>query len=237
VGVTLSDLDKYARSSGVGLSVVSDLGTPFEKDHRDVLDGGSQSGIVRFAGISPDFDPNSDRIDDTVLGIRIYPTYQKWDFAGAKWRELLAWAKDEDKIVQVYLRLRDARYMQQVNEPIGVIAALEESIAEYRSIDFVISGAQTGEILDRSDLLSGDNVWTEIAHLQGPINSLQKVIAAIGSSRILFGSNIPFFYTYAGVFRIENTSISDDEKRRILYDNATTLLKSRAEIKEILLWN
>lgn len=229
----LSELIESARRSEVRLSAVSDIGPAFETKLKDALEGCSERGVVRFLSIAPDFDPDRRRIDESIFGLRIYPTYQQWDYS--RWSELFCFADENELLVQIYLRLRDPRYLEQTAESSEVIEALKKVAAEYNRVDLVISGSNLPEITEYSDLFSLENVLTEISHLQGPINSLSKLIGMLGASKILLGSNTPFFYTYAGVFRVEHSSVSDDDKRRILCDNAKSLLESRAELKGIQL--
>ncbi len=58
-----------------------------------------------------------------------------------------------------------------------------------------------------------------------PTGSLEKLIDAIGSQHIIFGSNAPIFYPYANVFRVMNSKISDEDRERILWINAEGLLR------------
>lgn len=154
-------------------------------------------------------------------GVRIYPTYEPMDFAGPAMRELLG----RGCILQVYLRLQDPRVLPQAVPSAAVIEALDGVAETHKEVRLVVSGATYAEVNANRGLFTRENVWMDISHVQHPINSLEKLIDAIGSSRVLFGSNAPIFYPYANVFRVMNSKISDDDRERILWKNAAELLE------------
>ncbi len=149
-------------------------------------------------------------------GTRIYPTYQMVDLNAAA-------EAASGRILQVFLRLQDPRVLPQAVPSAEVIAALNGVTAANASVSFIISGANYAEANANRDLFTRDNVWVDIGHLQHPTNSLNKLIDAVGSEHILFGSNAPIFYPYANVFRVMNSKISDEDRERILWKNAQAL--------------
>ena len=153
-------------------------------------------------------------------GVRVYPTYTPWDFDGPAMRSLVS----ENGIVQVILRLQDPRVLPQAVSSAEVIEALDKLTPAHGDKRFVISGATLAEVKANRDLFTRENVWMDISHVQHPINSLEKAIDAIGSSRILFGSNAPIFYPQMAVFRVIHSPISDEIRERILWKNAQELL-------------
>lgn len=155
-------------------------------------------------------------------GVRLYPTYDPCDFNAPAMQDLLA--QSAGRIIQIYLRLQDPRVMPQVASSASVIQALGGITEAHKAVKFVVSGATLAEVTANRDLFTRDNVWMDIAHVQHPTNSLEKLLDAIGGSRVLFGSNAPIFYPYANVFRVMNSKISDEDRERILWKNALGLL-------------
>ena len=223
IDFTMDNLKESIKSSEIDVAVVSDISTAFEKTPDELSDYNSKN-IVRFFSLSPDHNINN--IDSSVSGIRIYPTYQEWDFTSSKWQDLLKRARLEKWIVQIYLKLRDQRLLQQITESDTVLNSLSLTMDNYSDINFVISGAVLYEASEHQDFFSRENVWTETAHLQHPIDSLQKLIDVIDVKRILFGSNAPFFYSGSNVFRVENSLISNEYKELIFEQNARRLLQN-----------
>ena len=105
-----------------------------------------------------------------------------------------------------------------------VIRQLRQLIETNEDVRFIISGAAYPEVTTNPALFGRPNVWTDISHVQHPINSLPKLLDAIDSSRVLFGSGAPVLYPYANIYRVINSPISDSVKDAILQHNARELL-------------
>lgn len=91
-----------AREAGIGLSVVAGAREPKE-------------GLISFA--TPDA-AGELRLPDGVRGVRIFPTYQPWDFESDRSEDILTTAARKELIVQVCLRLQDPRVLRQ-HTPVG----------------------------------------------------------------------------------------------------------------------
>lgn len=215
---TPDELLRLEKSAGIDMAVASDLGDAFG----DLCsDQATPDGLVRFAGVSPEYDAG--RLD-SARGVRLYPTYQEWDLDGPEMGDLLAVAREQGLIVQFCLRLQDPRVLPQVVASGKVIEALDALIAANTDIRFVVSGANLAEIRGNTAPFVRENVWTDISHLQHPIHSLTKLIGILGSSRLLFASNAPVFHPYMAVFRALNEAIGEEDRERVLWRNAKELL-------------
>ena len=155
-------------------------------------------------------------------GVRIYPTYANVGLVDEVLRGLAE--RTGANILQVYLRLQDPRVLPQAVSSAQVIEALDKLAPTHGDTRFVISGANYAETKANRGLFTRGNVWTDISHLQHPINSLPKLLDIVDSSRVLFGSNSPIFYPGMAVFRVIHSPISDEDRERILWKNARELL-------------
>ena len=68
------------------------------------------------------------------------------------------------------------------------------------------------------------NVYLETAARAGPAGSIERVVAAVGADRVLYGSDMPVFDARHQVGRIVTADISEQDKRKILGLNAIRLL-------------
>jgi|GEM_PF-1150272 len=213
---------RLAKASGIDRTVVAEMACAFgetENAREPLLDG-----LVRFASIGPAFDLGRLEQEPAIKGIRIYPTYQEWGFDSPQTAKLLILAGDRGWIVQVCLRLQDPRVLPQAVASGAVIGSLDKLVESRPSAQFVISGANYAEIKANPAPFARGNVWTDISHLQHPINSLPKLLDIVDSSRVLFGSNSPIFYPQMAVFRVIHSPITDEDRERILWKNAQQLL-------------
>ena len=217
-----NDLLSLAKTSGIDITIASDLSSVF--GNKEINTQPLPDGLIRFASVSTIFDVGRLECAPSIKGIRIYPTYQAWDFDAPEAIKLLSLAEDRGWIVQVCLRLQDPRVLPQAVASGTVIASLDKLVESHNSVRFVVSGASYAEIKGNPTPFTRDNVWTEISHLQHPINSLTKLLDIVDSSRIIFGSNAPIFYPFSSVFRVMHSPITDQVRERILWKNARELL-------------
>ena len=69
------------------------------------------------------------------------------------------------------------------------------------------------------------NVWADTSSAKSITSRLiEYAVDQIGAERILFGTDSPLYFPAMQKARIAYAGISDDAKRRILYDNAAELL-------------
>ncbi len=69
-----------------------------------------------------------------------------------------------------------------------------------------------------------ENVYLELTSIPGTAGVVEKFVNAIGSERLLFGTDLPWFDEYQAVGGIIGARIGDDAMRDILYRNAQKLL-------------
>jgi hypothetical protein len=155
-------------------------------------------------------------------GTRLYPTYAPRDSGGIRLAGALS--HQPDRIVHVCLRLRDPRILPQTVALSEIITALSQLVEANPRARFVVSGAVLAEVSAALDVFRLPNVWTETSHLQHPMNSLRKLVDVLGAERVVFGTNAPFFYPEAAVFRLRHAGLSERERRLVESENALGLL-------------
>lgn len=203
-----SKIRELADDAGIEWSVVAGIEEPLY-------------GLVNFARISPS---SREIAILKAAGMRIFPTYERWDFDSRSSDEIFSIAQDRGLIVQVCLRLQDPRVLRQSVTSNDALKALSDVVKLYNNVKFAVGGANLYEIQAHLPLFKRENVWADIAHLQHPVNSLEKLLDVMDSQKILFATNSPVFYPKTAVFRVVNSKISDDIRERILWKNARGLL-------------
>jgi predicted TIM-barrel fold metal-dependent hydrolase len=81
-------------------------------------------------------------------------------------------------------------------------------------------GDLRGEALKR--LLTVPGVWIDIAMLEGAAG-LERLVAQIGSDRLLFGSHAPFFYADAAHLKLKESALTPEHAEAIRQGNARRL--------------
>lgn len=214
----ITDIKRSMDDAGIDIAVVSRIGASFEEACEDPGD----DRIVLFASVGPD-DP-VEKIPESVKGICLYTGYDSWDLDGDKFGELLLKARKQKWIVHFNTQFLDPRVLDQQYPVEDQLASFDKVAEKWSDIRFVISGTRVFDVESSKALFGKDNVWTDISHVQHPLNSLPRLLKAIPDTKVLFATNAPFFYPYVNVFRVNNSPISDKSKSRIFEENAKALL-------------
>lgn len=68
------------------------------------------------------------------------------------------------------------------------------------------------------------NIYFELTALHQVRGILPHLVSRVGSERILFGTDLPWFSTYTGLGAVLGEPIDDDDMRNILYRNGQKIL-------------
>ncbi|MCL2058062.1 MAG: amidohydrolase [Oscillospiraceae bacterium] len=69
------------------------------------------------------------------------------------------------------------------------------------------------------------NLIAELTAVMDNRGAIELLCAEVGSERILFGTDVPWFDTHHGVGAVLSADITDDDRRNIFYRNGEKLLK------------
>lgn len=68
------------------------------------------------------------------------------------------------------------------------------------------------------------NVYLELTAIPGERNTIEDLVARVGSEKILFGTDMPWFDEYMSIGGVLSANISEEDMRNILYRNAQKIL-------------
>ena len=68
------------------------------------------------------------------------------------------------------------------------------------------------------------NVWLELTAVLDDRGVLEKFVSEVGSERLLFGTDLPWYSTYQGIGCVLDAEVSDEDKHNILHRNGERLL-------------
>lgn len=69
-----------------------------------------------------------------------------------------------------------------------------------------------------------DNVYFELTSIPGTAGMVEKLVEIVGSERILYGTDLPWFDEFQGIGGILAARITEDDMHNILYRNVDKLL-------------
>jgi predicted TIM-barrel fold metal-dependent hydrolase len=108
------------------------------------------------------------------------------------------------------------------------VALLKKIASQYPRANFIM-GHSGGDVRAMEDIIdivnSSDNVYADLAISINYEGNVEWLVKEMGSKRVLYGSDMPFFDPRPNFGRVAMADISEDEKRDILGLNMKKLLK------------
>jgi predicted TIM-barrel fold metal-dependent hydrolase len=159
-------------------------------------------------------------------GIRLHPNYHGFALDDPAVAELLDESTRRGLIVQVALKMEDERTLHPLFKSLpatdpGPLEALLAREPRAKLVLLNALGELRGEPLKR--LLSSGGLWVDIAMLEGAAG-LERLVAQVGSERILFGSHAPFFYADAAHLKLKESVLTAEQLQAIRLENARGVL-------------
>ena len=121
----------------------------------------------------------------------------------------------------------------------GTSAKIAAYAKRYPDTSFIIGHASMGHEVEQ-DIVehcgSADNIWLDLAQKPDPEEdswTLHKLVSRVGLSRVMFGSDAPY-YDYRRVQNlIENSSLSESEVAQVASGNAMSLIRKFKPLWEL----
>jgi len=105
-------------------------------------------------------------------------------------------------------------------------AVMLEAVQRYPKVKFILGHSifREWDYAERCVKESAGNVWLELTSIPGERGIIEDLVRRVGSERILYGTDLPWFDEYQAVGGVVSADISEDDIRNILYRNADRLL-------------
>jgi predicted TIM-barrel fold metal-dependent hydrolase len=158
-------------------------------------------------------------------GIRLHPNYHGYGLDDPRLAALLDEAAGRSLLVQVVAAMEDERTQHPlVRVPPVDPAPLATLVARRPTVRMILLNASLqpdGDPLRR--LVETGRIWIDTAMLEG-IAAIERVVAAIGSGRLLAGSHAPFYAPDAAPLKRQEAALKEADERAIAEGNARALL-------------
>ena len=112
------------------------------------------------------------------------------------------------------------------NSPYNGGPVMLEAVKRYPKVKFILGHSIFGdwESAERCVKESSGNVYLELTAIPGERGIVEDLVRRVGSERILYGTDLPWFDEYQAVGGVLSADISEEDVRNILYRNADKLL-------------
>jgi predicted TIM-barrel fold metal-dependent hydrolase len=151
-----------------------------------------------------------------LAGLAFHPAFEGFSVDSVAFRNVLDAIGD-----------REALILLHAHDGFAPPSAIARTAQAYPSITFimghpVLSQEQRDESV--AAVKSADNVYIDLAY-QDESAITEEMVNRAGSSKIVYGSDAPFFDALSIRRSIEAAGISEADKSRILYENAEVILE------------
>ena len=247
---TLNDLQNSMDAAQIDLSVILPVATntsQVEKINSSAAALNEEhfsDGIISFGCIHPDYTNYREELRRVknygLKGIKIHPVYQDTNLDDIKFLHILYRAAELDLIVIAHAGLDigfpgivrcSPQMAKKVVEEVGDFKFVLAHMGGWRNWDdvlklladtkvFIDTAFSTGEIIPRSDFH-----WEEEDLKMLNAAQFMNFVKIFGSERILFGTDSPWTSQKDSIAFIDNLSLTNTDKNKILGLNAKNLLK------------
>lgn len=246
---TLHSLAQSMRESGVDISVnlpVMTRADQVTEIHNNLFaesDKYEKSGVITFGGMHPLFEDYRNEIkrlrEHGIKGIKIHPAFYNIDINDIRLKRIIDAATDEDMIVVTHSGA-DISFPDKNNASVEQLLDVIEDVRPNKFVLAHMGGWQDWNAVLNN--LAGANVWLDTSFSLGqyyPRESMKgqcrytsnldekelvHLVRAHGSDKVLFATDSPWAPQKQYVDFIKDSNLTEDEKSKILGQNAVSLL-------------
>ncbi len=150
------------------------------------------------------------------IGFKFLPTYHRYPIVGENYRPALEFANQHKKVILIHTWGNNDPH----NGPRHIRAAAEQ----YPDALFIMGHSAPGELDQAIQVVKDyENVYLDLCDIHRHSGIVDKMVDAVGADRILFGTDIPWYDPAYGIGSVLFSRISDEDKYKILYQNAKQL--------------
>ena len=187
--------------------------------------------LFPLATVNPEYAGWRDDVTQCVeewgmRGLRLYPTYHRYDLAGDAAAELLADAEARGLPVSIPAAFEDPRQRHHLDTaPDLTEHPVAFAARRFPRLRFLITNSPLTTIdMVARHIPSQDNVCFDVSALPGPeADAARRAYDVLGPSRLLLGSHAPFKYPQVALLRIQATGAPEDDRCAMLGRNAARL--------------
>ncbi|MFZ8829079.1 MAG: amidohydrolase family protein [Armatimonadota bacterium] len=144
---------------------------------------------------------------------RVFPHLQGWQPRIAPFRTFLQWLNEQGLPLLVDC------------PQVGWASELAE-LTQGSSAPLILVGVHEGNLGEALSALSAcPNLYLETSGLKQP-DGYEMAAATVGVERLIFGSGAPLHYFASALLPLLHSSLSDEEKRKVLVDNLRRLVQA-----------
>lgn len=226
---SFQDLKRSHAQAGISLGWAASLNSVFYNDPyegelelKEMIRGTNYRHVLTVNPTLPYFlqDLERGRRDLGICAVRLYPTYHGYSLRDEKVHTLL---RELDRLalpLLLTMRLEDER----LNYPLAIeplplpeIAALARA---HPRLPIVLLSPTFGEVIELTESFPGGNLFFDTSNLGHNLFPVEKLVAKVGSSRLVYGSGFPLKALRSSILQLEQAEIPPAAAAQIFCNQA-----------------
>lgn len=158
--------------------------------------------------------------------VRLHPSFQRYALEDARLAAALRETQRLDIPVVLTLQLEDSRiHHPSIQVPNPDPVAVADLVNRWPEVRWVLAGGRYREVEAIGSRLWRDaRAWLDIARVQGPMDCIRALRDAIGTGRLLFGTNLPFILAESPIMELGDARLPEAEDANVRFRNAAAAL-------------
>lgn len=154
---------------------------------------------------------------DGFVGFKFLSDYHRYPITGPRYEPALKYADEHGLPVLMHT---------WGHSPYDSPTLVDELAKRYPRVVFFMGHSGYGE-WEKSIQVARDHphVYLELTAAYAVNGMIEKMVQEVGSSKILFGTDLPWFDPHYGIGCVLFSRITDDDRHNILHRNAESILK------------
>jgi len=177
-----------------------------------------------YCGINPHYPDvikkdlrNFNKYRNIYAGFKLLPDYHKVPLSDEKYRPVFEFA-DENKLIILSHTWGGSIY-DGADE-------VEKILKKYKDFTFILGHSIHGQWKKAIEIVKNyENVYLELCAVMDERGIIEKFLEEIGTDRILFGTDFPWFSHHYYIGALIGSGIGESDIRKILFENAEKLIK------------
>ena len=152
------------------------------------------------------------------IGFKFLPTYHHYPIDGENYRPALEFADKHSLTILIHTWGN--------NDPHNGPRHIKKAASEYKNAKIIMGHSAPGELDGAIEVAKQyENVYLDLCDIHRHSGIVDKMVSSIGADRVLFGTDVPWYDPGYGIGSVLFSRISDEDKYKILYKNAKSLIK------------